>query len=83
MSPEATARAYTNRMKEWFVTCSVTGEPIGVIDLKYWDVEKNEVYKSAEVVPLDRYPEDMEKSEEKPTPTKSKNKRRNRRKHKK
>lgn len=70
-------------MKEWFVTCSATGEPIGVTDLKYWDVEKNEVYKSAEAVPLDRYPETVEKPEEKPTQTKSKNKRRNRRKHKK
>lgn len=82
LSPEAAVRAYNNHMKEWFVTCSVTGEPIGVTDLKYWDVEKNEVYKSAEVVPLDRYPEAIDKPEEKTAQPKSKNKRRNRRKHK-
>jgi hypothetical protein len=62
-------------MKEWFVTCSVTGEPIRVADLKYWNVEKNEVYKSADVMPLDRYPEVIDKPKEK-TPPKSKNKRR-------
>jgi hypothetical protein len=82
LAPEATARAYTNHMKEWFVTCAITGEPIIVTDLKYWNVEKNEVYKSAEVVPLDRYPEAIDKPEEKPTQSKSNNKRRNRKKHK-
>ena len=82
ISPEAKSRAYTNHLNEWFVTCATTGEPIAVPDLKYWNVEKNEVYKSAEAVPLDRYPEVENKSEEKPIQTKSKNKRRNRKKHK-
>ena len=35
-------------LKDWYVGCSVTGEPIAVSDLKYWNVERNEVYKDAE-----------------------------------
>lgn len=35
-------------LKNWYVICSVTGEPISVADLKYWDVERKEVYKDAE-----------------------------------
>jgi hypothetical protein len=53
-----------------------------VPDLKYWNVERNEVYKSAEEVPLDRYSEPVKNLEEKPTPTKNKSKRRKGRKHK-
>ena len=82
ITPEDRARAYTNHMKDWYVTCATTGENVAVPDLKYWDVEKNEVYKSAEAVPLDRYPETTDIPEEKPIQTKSKNKRRNRRKRK-
>ena len=37
-------------LSEWFVVCSVTGDPIPVTDLKYWNVEKQEVYKSPETV---------------------------------
>lgn len=35
-------------LKDWYVFCSVTGEPIPVTELKYWNVERNEVYKDAE-----------------------------------
>ena len=82
ITPEDRARAYENHMKDWFVTCASTGEDVAVTDLKYWNVAKQEVYKSAEAVPLDRHPETTDKPEEKPAQTKSKNKRRNRKKHK-
>ena len=35
-------------LKDWYVFCSVTGEPISVADLQYWNVERKEVYKDAE-----------------------------------
>lgn len=31
-----------------FVRCAVTGEPIPVEDLRYWDVDKQEAYVSPE-----------------------------------
>lgn len=37
-------------LSEWFIECSVTGDPIPVTELKYWNVEKQEVYKSPETV---------------------------------
>ena len=30
-----------------FVSCAVTGKPIGLDDLKYWSVERQEAYASA------------------------------------
>jgi hypothetical protein len=32
-----------------FVRCAVTGEPIALADLRYWSVERQEAYASAEV----------------------------------
>lgn len=32
-----------------FVLCAVTGEPIALDDLRYWSVERQEPYASAEV----------------------------------
>jgi len=32
-----------------FVRCAVTGEPIALADLRYWSVELQEAYASAEV----------------------------------
>lgn len=32
-----------------FVRCAVTGEPIPLADLKYWSVEQQEAYASAEI----------------------------------
>jgi hypothetical protein len=32
-----------------FVRCAVTGEPIALADLRYWSVELQEAYVSAEV----------------------------------
>lgn len=32
-----------------FVRCAVTGEPIQLADLKYWSVELQEAYASAEI----------------------------------
>jgi len=31
-----------------FVRCAVTGEPIALADLKYWSVERQEAYATAE-----------------------------------
>lgn len=36
---------------DWYVICSVSGERIRLCDLKYWDVEKQEVYARPELVP--------------------------------
>lgn len=35
-------------LKDWYVCCSVTGHPISITDLRYWDVGRNEIYKDAE-----------------------------------
>ena len=32
-----------------FVRCAVTGEPIALADLRYWSVELQEAYASAEI----------------------------------
>ena len=32
-----------------FVRCAVTGEPIALADLRYWNVERQEAYASAEI----------------------------------
>lgn len=37
-----------------FVRCSVTGQPIALTDLKYWSVDDQEAYASADVS-LKRY----------------------------
>ena len=39
-----------------FVSCAVTGRPIAVPDLRYWNVELQEAYLSAEAS-LERYRE--------------------------
>jgi hypothetical protein len=38
-----------------FVRCGVTGDPIRLDGLKYWNVEKQIAYKSAEVAFADMY----------------------------
>lgn len=54
---EAAAFTLCNRLlSDWYVNCSVTGEPISVADLKYWNVERQEAYKDAETG-LKRYQE--------------------------
>ena len=37
-----------------FVRCAVTGEPIALPDLRYWSVELQEAYASAEIA-FERY----------------------------
>ena len=32
-----------------FVTCAVTGEPIALEELRYWSVERQEPYSTAEI----------------------------------
>jgi hypothetical protein len=32
-----------------FVRCAVTGQPIGLADLRYWSVDDQEAYASAEI----------------------------------
>lgn len=39
-----------------FVRCAVTGKPIAISDLKYWSVERQEPYASAEAA-VQRYRE--------------------------
>lgn len=39
-----------------FVRCAVTGEPIPIDDLKYWNVERQEAYASADIA-MKRYME--------------------------
>ena len=34
----------------WFVKCAVTGENIYIEDLRYWSVERQEAYSSADVM---------------------------------
>lgn len=56
---EANSRI-TALLSEWFVECSVTGDPIPVTELRYWNVEKQEAYKSPEIMPFeDRYNEEI------------------------
>jgi hypothetical protein len=43
-----------------FVRCAVTGEPIQLPDLRYWSVELQEAYASAEIS-LRRYLEVMQR----------------------
>lgn len=44
-----------------FVRCAVTGDPIPLDELKYWSVERQEAYKSAEIS-LKRHLELLEQS---------------------
>lgn len=37
-----------------FVRCAVTGDPIAIDDLKYWNVDRQEAYASADIA-LARY----------------------------
>lgn len=49
---------YNKVVSNYYVDCSITGEPVNVAELRYWNVEKGEIYKSPGVMPLyDRYPE--------------------------
>jgi hypothetical protein len=43
-----------------FVRCAVTGEPIQLPELRYWSVELQEAYASAEIS-LNRYLETVQK----------------------
>ena len=45
-----------------FVRCAVTGDPVQLADLRYWSVELQEAYVSAEVS-LNRYLEVVRKRE--------------------
>ena len=39
-----------------FVTCATTGEPIALEDLRYWSVERQEPYASAEISTRAHFP---------------------------
>ncbi len=43
-----------------FVKCAVTGDPIDLDDLRYWSVERQEAYKTADIS-LKRYIELQQK----------------------
>jgi hypothetical protein len=49
--PKIQHELYTKVVSQWFVVCSITNEQIPLSELKYWDVEKNYVYKSPEIIP--------------------------------
>ena len=47
---EAKAHAILNTLlKDWYVYCSITNEAISVADLRYWSVDRNEIYRDAEI----------------------------------
>ena len=41
------AQAYDKYMQDWYVRCCVSGQKIRVQDLKYWNVETQEMFASA------------------------------------
>jgi len=55
-TPEILHAAFMKRLEKYYVSCSVTGEPITLSELKYWNVDRQESYKSA-AVGLARYEE--------------------------
>lgn len=48
---------YRIRTPGTFVRCAVTGEAIALDDLKFWSVERQEAYASAEAVMTRLYPD--------------------------
>jgi len=50
--------AYMTRLADYYVNCSVTGEEIPLSELKYWNVEKQEYYKTP-AIGSERYTEIM------------------------
>lgn len=49
----AGSNSYNNHINQWYVICATSGIEIPINNLKYWNVDKQEVYASAECVPLD------------------------------
>lgn len=55
-SPDDKRHMYQEEIKNWCVTCSITGEQVSLFDLHYWNVETGAIYKSPQIMPLhDRY----------------------------
>ena len=48
--------AFMKRLEKYYVSCSITGDPIILSELRYWNVDRQESYKSA-AVGLARYEE--------------------------
>jgi hypothetical protein len=46
-SGEAKYAAYSKRLEGYFVHCAVSNEQIPLSNLKYWNVDRQESYKSA------------------------------------
>lgn len=44
--------SYNNYINQWYVVCATSNIRIPINNLKYWNVDKQEVYASAECVPL-------------------------------
>ncbi len=40
----------TKLLGEWGIHCAITGEMIPLIDLRYWNMEMNEVYRDANIM---------------------------------
>lgn len=63
LSDEHLRMAIDDCYQGWYVLCSVSGEQIPLNLLKYWDVEKQEVYARPELVPALRWSERVVKPE--------------------
>ena len=51
--------AFLKKLESWGVICATTGEYVPYSEIKYWSVEKQEVYKDATAVPTpDCYKQD-------------------------
>ena len=48
--------AFMKRLEKYYVPCSITGDPVVLSELRYWNVERQESYKNA-AVGLARYEE--------------------------
>jgi hypothetical protein len=53
-SGEAKHAAYYKKLEGFFVHCAVTGEEIPLSVLKYWNVDRQEPYRDAEIA-LSKY----------------------------
>src|SRR4051812_41478585 len=49
--PEQIKYRLEDTLADWYVICSISGEKIRLSELKYWDVDKQEVYARPELVP--------------------------------
>jgi len=49
-SPEMIQQQMRNLFGEWGIRCSVTGDLVPLIRMKYWNMERNEAYRDANIM---------------------------------